>query len=34
MFTEFYDEVLGTLERAVSENIEKDNVILEINSAK
>ena len=34
VFVVFYDEVLSTLERALRENISKENMILEINSVK
>ena len=34
VFTVFYDEVTGTLERALSEGISTDNMVLEINSVK
>ena len=33
-FTVFYDEVIGTLQRALEENIGLENMVLEINSLK
>ena len=34
VFAVFFDEVIGTLERAITENIGMDNLVLEINSLK
>ena len=34
LFSVFHDEVLVTLERALTENVGFDNMVLEINSLK